>query len=243
MAELNHAEMLNTLLAALEHDTRVDMHHYPVRACVRDGALLLEGTMGDIAAKRVAARIAHQIAAPLPVSDQLRLAVTEPMQDGELRTEVTNLLLHEPAFAAYTVRMRRNGTPEVLHQGDDDQNCTIDIEINGGIVTLDGHVGSLSHRRLAEVLVWWAAGCELVKNQLRVVPPEQENDGELTDAIRMVLEKDPLVHAGQLAVSARDGTVTLLGYVASSEERRLAVLDTWYVPGVHEVVDRIAARG
>ena len=118
----------------------------------------------------------------------------------------------------------------------------IDIEVVEGVVTLSGRVGSLTHRRLAEVLAWWTAGCELVENRLRVVPPEQENDGELTDAVRIVLEKDPLVQSSQISIDVQHGEVTLKGYVASEEERRLAVLDAWYVPGVREVVDRIQAR-
>ena len=113
------------------------------------------------------------------------------------------------------------------------------IQIRDATVTLEGRVGSLTHRRLAEVLAWWSAGCEDVDNRLRVVPPEQENDGELSDAVRIVIEKDPLVQAGQLAVSVRGKIVTLSGYAASKEEQRLAVLDTWYVPGVRDVIDRI----
>jgi len=30
--------------------------------------------------------------------------------------------------------------------------------------------------------------------------------------------------------------------VASKEEKKLAVLDAWYVPGVRDVVDRIESR-
>ncbi len=112
-----------------------------------------------------------------------------------------------------------------------------------GTVTLSGTVLSLSHRRFAEVLAWWAAGCESVVNLLHVVPPEQETDGELADAVLMVLEKDPLVHQPQNHITAEQGTVTLEGYLASDEERRLAVLDAWYVPGVHDVVDRIQVAG
>jgi osmotically-inducible protein OsmY len=118
----------------------------------------------------------------------------------------------------------------------------IGIAVHKGVVQLTGKVGSLSHRRLAEVRAWWTGGCELVENHLKVEPPEKETDDELTDAVRMVLEMDPLVHAGQIYARARDGVVTLEGYVASKEEKKLAILDAWYVPGVHEVVDRLEAR-
>jgi osmotically-inducible protein OsmY len=51
-----------------------------------------------------------------------------------------------------------------------------------------------------------------------------------------------LVHSGQISIAVEHGEVTLNGYVASDEERRLAVLDAWYVPGVREVVDHIQSR-
>lgn len=119
----------------------------------------------------------------------------------------------------------------------------IEIEVREGTVILAGQVLSLTHRRLAEVLAWWAAGCERVENLLHVVPPEQETDDELTDAIRLVLEKDPLVRPDALKVTVRDGVVTLEGGLASDDERLLAVQDVWYVPGVQDVVDRIAVSG
>ncbi len=58
----------------------------------------------------------------------------------------------------------------------------------------------------------------------------------------MGLEKDPLVQATQLRVGTAGGVVEIQGLVASDEERRLAVLDAWYVPGVWDVVDRIEIR-
>ncbi|MEJ2061531.1 MAG: BON domain-containing protein [Gammaproteobacteria bacterium] len=40
------------------------------------------------------------------------------------------------------------------------------IATREGVVTLTGEVGSLTQRRLAEVLTWWTAGCELVPGTL-----------------------------------------------------------------------------
>ena len=74
------------------------------------------------------------------------------------------------------------------------------------------------------------------------MPLENDNDNEITDAVRMVLEKDPLVHASQIRIGTAGGIVALDGSVASQEEKRLAVLDAWYVPGVWDVVDRIEER-
>jgi osmotically-inducible protein OsmY len=80
----------------------------------------------------------------------------------------------------------------------------------------------------------------LVHNRLAVVPPEEDNDGELADAIRLVLELDVLVHADQIGVTVSERAVTLSGIVARADERRRAELDAWYVPGVREVFNRLA---
>jgi osmotically-inducible protein OsmY len=240
MNENSAARIAQSLTAALEREPRFNLHRFPIHVSLADGAISLEGTVEDIVAKRVAMTIAHRVANNVPVRDRLRVeAGPRSHEDGTLRDHVTNAVLGEPVFSRYRIRVQRNGDYETLRQQQDEDTGDIAIVVRDAVVTLEGHVGSLTHRRLAEVLAWWSSGCEDVDNRLRVAPPEQENDGELSDAIRIVMEKDPLVHADRLAVNVRGKTVTLSGYAASKEEHRLAVLDTWYVPGVHEVIDRI----
>lgn len=234
------ARIAQSLTAALEQEPRFNLHRFPIHVSLADGVISLEGTVEDIIAKRVAMTIAHRLADNVPVWDRLRVeAGPRSHEDGTLRDHVTHALLGESAFSKYGIRIQDNGGYRALRQRQDEDAGDMAIAVHDAIVTLEGHVGSLTHRRLAEVLTWWSAGCEDVDNRLRVVPPEQENDGELSDAIRIVMEKDPLVHADRLAVSVREKTVTLSGFTASNEEHRLAVLDTWYVPGVHEVIDHI----
>lgn len=231
--------VIHSLMAALERDSRVDLHQYPVRVSNGGAELVLEGDVENIAAKKVIARTARQVAGQ-PVVDRLRVRAPETREDGALRTEVMKVLLDEPVFTEYTIRVGRNQQLEVVREGRGAGE--IDIHAEGGSVCLEGTVGSLTHRRLAEVLAWWTAGCQRVNNRLHVSPAEQETDDELADAIQMVLEKDPLVHAGQLRIAVRDQVVTLQGYLASEEEHRLALMDTWYVPGVHDVVDQVQTR-
>lgn len=241
MNKSSHSESVRELLAALERDPRIDLHAYPIQVLEQDDRLVMEGMVANIAAKKLALRIAQRLCGACPVLDRLHVAATR-MGDGELRTEVIDIFLSDTVFANYGMRVKHGSEFETWRVSKSELGEMIDIEVAKGVVTLSGRVGSLTHRRLAEVLAWWTAGCELVENRLRVVPPEKENDGELTDAVRMVLEKDPLVHSGQISIDVRHGEVTLNGYVASEEERRLAVLDAWYVPGVREVVDHIQAR-
>lgn len=242
MANVSADVKLNELRAALENDPRIDVHQHPVRASFREGILVLEGTVKNIGAKKLAYRAAKKIAEDRPLSDQMRVASADPGEDGALRDEVCNLLLEEPVFQEYGLRIIKDGRSETMREPREAPNRILEVLVRDGTVTLNGSVGSLSHLRMAEALIWWTAGCEVVDNRLTVDPPEEDNDGELADAILMVLEKDPFVHAGQLLISVRDRVVTLDGYVASEEEKHLAVMDAWCVPGVEDVIDHIQAR-
>jgi len=92
------------------------------------------------------------------------------------------------------------------------------------------------------VLAWWTPGCRDVVNSLDVVPPEEDNDDEVVDALRLVLEMDPLVQAEQITASCRNYVVTLEGYVRTGEERRQAERDAWALFAVDNVVNRIEVR-
>jgi osmotically-inducible protein OsmY len=103
-------------------------------------------------------------------------------------------------------------------------------------------VTSLSHKRLAGVLAWWVPGSRDVINGLAVVPPEEDNDDEVTDAVRLVLEKDPFINAGEIRVSTRDYVVTLEGLVPNEKVREMAEFDAWYVFGVDRVVNKLQVQ-
>lgn len=238
------SDIIKAILADLERDTRVDLHQFPVRVEMQGDTLVLDGTVENIAGKRIARNLAHRHADPRPVLDRLRVAVPESWGAGQLRDEVVHLLQGEPAFKDFGLAVRDGEQVETLRAGRNEWGRHgIEIEVRNGTVILSGEALSLTHRRLAEVLAWWAAGCECVENLLHVVPPEQETDDELADAVRLVMEKDPLVRADQLRITAQQGVVVLEGLAGSDEERHLAVQDAWYVPGVRDVVDRIQVGG
>ena len=115
----------------------------------------------------------------------------------------------------------------------------IEISVEDGVVTLDGEVPSLSHKRLAGALAWWIPGSRDVVNGLGVEPDEEDNDDELTDAVRLILEKDPFVDAGQVRVTAEGCIVHLTGFVPTETERERAEDDAWCTFGVDDVTNEI----
>jgi len=228
--------------AALERDTRVNKHTSQITVTVENDQIILSGEVPDIATKRAAVDTSiRALHGSKTITDQLRLKIDTPKQDLELKQRVTHALLGEAVYNEYTLRARAAGESETLRDKATEHK-SIQVGVQAGNITLSGEVESLSHGRLAEVLMWWTDGCQFVDNQLQVVPPEQDNDNEITDAIRLALEKDPLVHASQLRFGTAGGVVVLHGSVASREEKRLAIKDVWCVPGVADVIDRIETR-
>ncbi len=115
----------------------------------------------------------------------------------------------------------------------------IEVAVADGVATLEGTVISLSHKRVAGVLAWWTPGCRDVVNSLAVVPGEEDGDAEVVEALRLVLEMDPLVPSDQVTVSCRNFVVTLDGCVGTDAERRQAERDAWALFAVDKVINRI----
>ena len=224
-------DLVAALLAALEKDADINLHDSPIRVTYH-GALRLEGEVANIIVKRKARRIAMQLSGLSDIEDHLLLRPGERRSGKALQDAALDALSQEPAFRDIAVRTEVDGT-----------GPCIAVAALDSVLRLDGQVGSLSHRRLAEVIAWWVPGSCDVHNHMRVKPAEKDNDDEITDAVLMVLEKDPMLHAETLSVHTREREVTLTGAVHSDEQRRMAIYDCWYVPGVHEVHDRMQVRG
>jgi len=118
----------------------------------------------------------------------------------------------------------------------------VEIAVQNGDVLLEGQVPSLSHKRLAGAVAWWVPGTQNVLNCLVVEPPEEDSDDEMTDALRLVLEKDPFVNADQIRVTSNNRTVTLEGLVSSEAESEMAEQDAWYIFGVDRVINKLDVR-
>jgi osmotically-inducible protein OsmY len=232
-------KIISQVMAALEQEPRVDLHHYPIRLGHSDGILTVEGETRNVAAKKIALEIAAAVPGVTGIVDRLRTTPAEIMEDGAIRDHVCDALVQEPVFREYTIRAFVKGTWESFREALSEPSGIIEVEVGEGVVVLNGRVGSLSHKRLAGVLAWWVPGSRDVVNGLEVDPPEEDNDDEVSDAVRLVLEKDPFVNAGQVKISCRDYVVTLEGLVPKPLEKEMAEADAWYVFRVGEVINKL----
>ncbi|MHB8252821.1 MAG: BON domain-containing protein [Acidiferrobacter sp.] len=234
--------ILMAIAAALRHEPRINVHHNPIRLDLKDGALVMEGQVANVAAKRLAVERAAAVPGVVGIVDRLRVKPAVPMEDGAIRNHLRDALLGDSVFQECGIRTVVKGVVETDRDLRDTARGDIVARVGDGMVTLDGYVGSLSHKRLAGVLAWWVPGSQDVVNGLEVVPPEEDNDGELADAVQLVLEKDPLVNASQIRAWVKSSVVTLDGVVSTDAEREMAEFDAWYVFAVDNVINRIEVR-
>lgn len=226
---------------ALRSEPRLDFDHQSIRLAFAAGELLMSGQVDGIAAKKRAAARAAAVPSVSRVIDELCVRPKATMPDGEIRDLLRPALLEEPTLAGCTVREGVRGGFRTLRTP-----LTvvgrIDFKVREGVITLEGEVPSLSQKRLAGVLCWQIPGTRNVVDELAVKPAEDDSDELIAGAVRQALERDPLVHATGIRVSARDRLVSLEGAVPAPEERDEAERDAWRVIGVDGVVNQLHVR-
>lgn len=232
-------DVLKEVRAAFEHERRINLHRCPVHMDFTDGVLTLEGELENIAAKKLAMELAIAVPGVSGIVDRLRAAPAERMGDGAVLDAVCNALLEEPALQNCTIKRKAKGKMTVVSESRAEPHGVIEVSVKDGIVLLDDHVPSLSQKRLAGVLAWWVPGSRDVINGMEVVPPEEDNDDDVTEAVRMVLEKDRFLNADQIQVTTRNFVVTLEGVVRTEAQKEMAEFDAWYVFAVDKVVNNL----
>ena len=228
--------------ASLEKDIRINLHRYPITVSLQNTDLVLTGEVESIAAKKLALVAAAETPGVQRIVDRLKVAPAEKMGDAEIRDHVCKIFLGEPALERCLIQGLVGDSSETFPKTVPEPGRSIIVAVSNGVVTLNGEVPSLTHKRLAGVLAWWVPGTCDVVNGLEEVPAEEDNDDELIDAVRLVLEKDPFVDAGKIRVGSKDWVVTVDGLVPTEAMKQMAERDAWYVLGVKEVVNLIEVR-
>src|SRR3990167_5898595 len=154
-------EALKTIKAALEKELHIDPIKNPIHLKMEGDAILMEGVVDRIALKKRALLIAMGIPGTSGVVDRLRVKPAKEMGDKEIKNHICDAFLEEQTL----------------------NSIKFDVEVNNGIVDIEGAVPSLSHKRLAGVLAWWVPGTQDVINSLEVNPPEEDSDDEIKDAV------------------------------------------------------------
>jgi osmotically-inducible protein OsmY len=239
----NGNPILKSLRAALEREPRINLHRWPILLNLTDDhALVLEGEMESIAAKKRALELAGATPDVRGVVDRLHVAPSERKGDGAILDVLETVLLNARELKNCTLRVIKKEQTLTLQEAlGDDTSGDIQVSVKDGVVTLDGWVISLSHKRMAGVLAWWVPGCRDVVDGLEVLPPEQDNDDEVSDALSLVLEMDPMIpNPEQIRVHTHNYVVTLDGLVATQTEKDRVEQDAWCLFSVDNVINQLA---
>ena len=235
----NNQNVIKAVQAAWEHEPRINLHTHPLTISYQNQVLTVEGEVQDIAAKKLCMELAIAVPGVTGIVDRLHVTPAVRVGDGAILAAVRDVLLKESALQDSAVRVRNKGRVEMIRESVVLNSGVIELSVNDGVVLLDDHVPSLTQKRLAGVLAWWVPGSRDVINGMAVEPYEEDNDEELLDAVRLVLEKDPFVNADQIRVSAKHSMITLEGLVINDVQRRMAENDAWYVFGVDKVTNKL----
>jgi osmotically-inducible protein OsmY len=225
--------------AALERESRVNLHRHPVRIESADGTVTLEGEVADVAAKQLALQLAGAVQGVRSVVDRLRVAPGERRGDGAVRDSAARLLLQQAELRSCSLNVRTNERIEVLHRVAENPAGEIELSVTDGVVVLEGHVISQSHRRFAGAVAWWTPGRRDVINALEVRPAYEDRDDEVAEVMRLVLEADPELDADQIRTNCNGKVVYLDGTVPNDQQKRRAEQDAWSLAPIRGVVNRL----
>lgn len=234
---------IDELYSAFERDKWINLHAWPLKLKSDENRVVMEGVVEHVAARRRAQALAEKIIdGRWSIDNQIRRETRERHGDRQLRDEVMKKLLDEPLLLNFTLCAKTADKVETIRDTGPD-NHKIMVQVDSGAVSLTGTVSSLIHRRLIEVVTWWVYSCEAVNNYLQVIPAEEDTDDEITDAVRMALEKDPMLDSLQFHVDTSHHVVTLEGLANNEQQKKYAALDVWSVPGVWDLQDRVIVGG
>lgn len=149
-----------------------------------------------------------------PVSAQ---NTDRPLSDQAISDAVEDELLLDPAVPA----------------------TRIDVQVEGGVVTLSGTVNNILAKERATRIAETVKGVRSVVNNIEVQPLEARLDRQIRNDIEDALFTNPATEAEEIVVGVEDGVVALSGTVQSWQEKQLVEKVAKGVRGVTEVNSNI----
>ncbi|MFY9706945.1 MAG: BON domain-containing protein [Desulfobacterales bacterium] len=117
------------------------------------------------------------------------------------------------------------------------------LAVSDGVVFIDGFVETLKEKRRVGKIAARERGVLDVRNNLTVVPGQDQGDGDLTERIQAALEGDEPGSIKSVGFRVERGVATLTGTVASWESRRRVNEAVASVSGVIDVRDNLDLTG
>ena len=160
--------------AALRSEKRIGPHFKPETLTIdADGIATIDAEVETVAIKRLALERLASVPGIGGVVDRLRVKPASPMSDDGILDHLRKAYYQEPAFQQFAITAREKGGAKLVRGGLSGARGEIDVEVERGVVTLNGSLASLAAKRLAGVLAWWVPGVRDVVNGVTVDPPKK----------------------------------------------------------------------
>lgn len=187
-----------------------------INATFRSGVAHLSGFVDVLGEKKFAESVVRSIDGVHKVENNITISMDSQITDKHIEKEVID-------------RLRDNGISE------------IGVKVNDGVVSLMGHIDTLSRAHSAMNIATQVRGVKDVVNNTEVNDTELYDDISITNAIKDKLI-DSELSSDDIAIDVNDGIVTLSGYVNNQHEKRIAKDMATEVKGVTKVHNRIQTR-
>jgi len=209
------AEIKKDLLDALEWDIRFGSPD--IDANVRDGHVILTGSVISLQDKALARKIAGRIKGVRDVTSELKVTPGMTRSDEEITKDVREAL-------------RRDVWVD---------ESRVSVVVNRGVVHLSGTVDIFAERDAAADDAWRTSGVLDVADNIIVAPTITRDDADIAEDVRSDLVRNIRVDPSKIDVDVSGGTVSLHGSVATYAQKWIADDVAWWTPGVRDVVNEL----
>lgn len=198
---------------------------------VKDGSVILSGLVGSAAEKRRAERRAWVKGVKGVDASSVKVEWWAKRQDL-LRNKLGK---HTDAEITKAIRDAAALDPRV-------QSAGLEVDVEGGVAHLRGHVESVQAKSAAESLARDTLGVVDVKNELEVEPQKPVSDDAVEKHVANALADDPALETFDLKAKSNAGTVTLTGSVETSFERAEATELAARIRGVRRIQNQLTVK-
>ena len=210
------SELRADVAAELNWDASI--RNEDIAVAVKEGAVVLAGTVDSYAQWYAAERAAERVKGVRAIVNDLKVLVPSELERSD----------PDIAHAALNALKWDVEVPDHL----------ITLKVTNGWITLQGEVERQFQRAAAERVVRSLTGVRGVSNSISVRPAPTPAD--VKQHIRDMLKRQAEFDADNLIVELVDHRATLRGKVQSFAEKRDAERAAWQTPGVTEVKNELA---
>jgi osmotically-inducible protein OsmY len=209
-------ELKKDILAELAYEPSINAADIGVS--VKQGGVLLNGSVSSYAAKLAAAHAAKRVAGVKGVADEIAVHLPDSSRrtDDEIAAAASKSIDWDTTVPAGAVT----------------------VMVRDGWLTLKGVVEWAHQKNAAEEAVQHLTGVKGINN-LIIIRPKQPTPSDVNTAIKAAFERHALLDAGKITVETSGSKVVLRGTLGSCLESEEAERAARSAPGVAEVENHI----